>query len=246
MGTNTKHSCTSNSPSCFDCPVLGTGAWRELNTDGLAQLNRFKSKRTLKKGDFLFHQGDPSVGVWCIIGGHISVQTVDMHGKSILVRIANSGQTVGARSFFAFEPHSGSARALAKTEVCFIHRDLLNDLISKHPKVALRFLETVAVNLRVAHETILRGATMNLHDRLGYLLLQFHEQFGSASNDDRSTFDLPLTRRDMAQLLGTCPESLSRAIRKLQESGMVEFMHRSINIESLTELRTRVDPSFFD
>jgi len=235
------HSGSEKSLNCSTCPVLGKGAWRELNDSGLKQLNKIKTQKVLKRGEHLFHQGDVSNGVWCLVSGQISVKTVDDQGRSILLRIGTEGETIGARSFFAKEKHSAGAQALTRSHCCFIRKEAINELLEDHPKIALRFLEIIASNLRVAHETVLRGATMNLRERLTYLLLEFGRQFGTETVQRSVAYTLPVSRRDLAELLGTCPESLSRAIRKLREDGVVQIKMNKVNIASMAELQKSLD-----
>lgn len=169
---------------------------------------------------------------------------VECHGCKRQIR----GRRLGAGrfdpwqpGFFAEEPHSTSAQAVSAVSACFIRREVVSELIENYPVLARSFLRQISKGLREAHETILRGATLSLRGRLAHLMLLFGDRYGVATAEGERSFMLPLSRRDIAALLGTCPESLSRTIRKLQDDQLVRFNARKVSIPSIAKLMGEVE-----
>jgi len=215
--------------------------WEGLDEVGLHRLNSAKVVRRYKKGEYIYHQGDENLGLWCLTQGMVSLNAMDSNGKSVVVGLVPEGATLGSRAFFAEEVHSTSARAVTALTCCFIRRDVVSELIKNYPVLARSFLRHISRGLREAHETILRGATLSLRGRLAHLMLLFEEKYGVATADGGRSFLLPLSRRDIAALLGTCPESLSRTIRKLHDEQLVRFNARKVNIPSVAKLLGEVE-----
>jgi len=237
----TGHRKAAAEKNCMQCGILGRREWEGLDQAGLDRLNSAKVLRQYKKGDYIYHQGDENQGLWCLTQGMASLHAMDSNGKSVVVGLVPEGVTLGSRAFFAEEPHSTSAQAVTAINCCFIRREVISELINSYPGLARSFLRHISRGLREAHETILRGATMSLRGRLAHLMLLFEEKYGVGTTDGGRSFLLPLSRRDMAALLGTCPESLSRTIRKLQDDQLVKFNARKVNIPSVTKLMNEVE-----
>jgi len=227
--------------SCSNCGFLGMKEWEGLDEAGLQRLSSAKVSRSYKKGEYIYHQGDSIQGLWCLTRGMVSLNAMDANGKSVVVGLAPEGSTLGSRAFFAEEPHSTSAQAVSAVNACFIRREVVSELIENYPVLARSFLRQISKGLREAHETILRGATLSLRGRLAHLMLLFGDRYGVATAEGERSFMLPLSRRDIAALLGTCPESLSRTIRKLQDDQLVRFNARKVSIPSIAKLMGEVE-----
>ncbi len=223
--------------SCLNCPMLAQVSWRDLNADSLKSLDTSKIVRTHKKGEFIFHQGDDGDGIWCVYSGFLLMSNVSKNGNERVVRIVTKGETIGARSFFSGEKHTLSAKAILETTTCYLRRGVVNELIDSHPAVALQFLHTISVKLRLAQEKTQQYVTMNVREKISFMVLQLTKQLGSGGRPENSSFHLPLTYKDMANLLGIAPESFSRTVKELSDDGVLEFNKRIVKIPSLSTLR---------
>ncbi|MEK7246301.1 MAG: cyclic nucleotide-binding domain-containing protein, partial [Pseudomonadota bacterium] len=95
--------------SCFSCQTRPRTEWCALSEIDLKQINDSKIDREHAPGDVLYHQGDPCTGVFCLQSGLVGLRKVGADGNSVLVRLAQPGDTIGYRSFLAGEEHKLSA-----------------------------------------------------------------------------------------------------------------------------------------
>lgn len=223
-------------PGCSACHGLAHEEWSVLGEEDLRALNRARVRRGYAPGEAIFRQGEPCLGIFCIDSGEVALRKSDEHGGQAIVRLAHAGQTIGYRAYFAGGLYAASAVALSQSSVCFIPSDAVRKLVERDPKLGHRFLARVADELRESEEARLHVTSLSTRARLAHLLLTLKDRIGVADDDGSLRFDLPLSRMDIAALLGARRESIARAIRALEEAGVASFDGRAVRIPDLDAL----------
>jgi CRP/FNR family transcriptional regulator len=159
----------------------------------------------------------------------------------VIARLFHAGQTLGYLAYFAGRPYTGTAEAVTECRICFIDKAAVRTIVSRRPGVAQRFLGRIADNLSEAEDARLSASALPLRARLAELLLSVRERFGTAADDGTIALTLPLSRQDIAAMLGARPETLSRAIRELTEAGIAVFDGREVRIPDLDALIDEVE-----
>jgi CRP-like cAMP-binding protein len=227
-------------PACMICPTSQQAEWHALDRDGLRTLNESKTCANYKPGQIIFQQNSPCLGLFCILEGSVALRQTDAQGNTSIVRMIEAGQTMGHRSYFAGTAHSSSAEALGACRVCFIPRKVVDGLMES-PELGARFLQRLAGELGKAEEGQFRSTHQRIRTRLAYLILSLKGAHGEVDDEGNILIESPLSRQDMAAVIGARPESLSRAIRALQDDGVVVFNRRCIIIEDLDNLLDEID-----
>ncbi len=220
------------SQSCFTCQGR-EAEWCVLEEEQLRLLSRGKVSNTYQPGQVVFYQGNPCLGIHCIESGTVGLRKVNAQGHSLLARLFHTGDTLGYLAYFSGRGYTGTAEALTECRVCFIDRAALRSLLDQNPRLGEKFLQRVADNLKEAEDAKLALVALPLRVRLAHLLLTFKDRFGKGTEDGSFAIDLPLTRADLASMLGARPESVSRAIRQLQDGGVARFDGRKVAIDDL-------------
>ncbi|NQU60373.1 MAG: Crp/Fnr family transcriptional regulator [Rhodospirillales bacterium] len=233
MGAGSKSSECGN---CFTCQTRGRTEWCVLEEDELEVVNQGKVCREYLPGDIIFHEGDECRGVHCIERGLIGVRKMDAGGNEILLRLSHPGDTMGYRSFLADDDHNNSAEALEPSVICFIDGSTVNSLLKMNPSLGLRFLRHAANDLNAAEEKVLQSATLPVRARFAHLLLVLKDRYGVAGDNGDLNLELPLSRQDMAAMIGIRPESMSRTIRSLEDDDIARFSGRRVHVPSLKSL----------
>ena len=120
--------------------------------------------------------------------------------------------------------------------MCFIEKSVVWDLIDRNPALSQRFLKRVSKDLGRATERYHQELTLTVRHRLINLLLILNDRYGTAEDADKATIELPLSRQDLAALIGTRPETLARTIRVLRNSDLAHFNGRQVAIPRLDKL----------
>jgi CRP/FNR family transcriptional regulator len=216
--------------SCFTCQNRHRTEWCVLTEPELERFNRAKVGRAYGVGEFIYHEGDPSTGIYCLESGLVAFRKYDVEGNATLMKFANPGHTLGYRSFLEGGNHITSAEAVKPSHVCFIEKAVVRDLLDYNPALGYQFLHRVAKDLGRATERFHQGNTLSVRDRFIHLLLILKGKYASAGQNGEITIDLPLSRQDLAALVGTRPETLARTIRQMEDEGVAEFKGRHLHL----------------
>lgn len=227
---------------CLNCQGRPHSEWCVLSGDDVRVLSISRTVNVYEPGQVIFYQGNPCLGIYCVEQGEVALRRTDEAGHSAIVRLAHAGQTLGYRSFFADSTYSASAEALTECRVCFVDRAAVRRLLDANPSLGLQFLQRVAQELAESEESRLVASTMPARARLAHLLLSLRERCGRITEAGDLVIDLPLSRQDLAALLGTRPETVSRAIRALEDDGVAEFSGRHVLVGDLDLLLDELEP----
>jgi len=241
IGQNLMPPQRNTAPNCTTCTVRGRTEWCDLSKEHLDILQRAKSARNFLPGEPIYHEGAPCDGVHCIAEGMVGIRKLDEAGNSILLRLSHPGETLGYRSLLTGGDHRTTAEALAPSTICFIDQRTVWHLLKSAPAIGLRFLQHAAHDLDSAEEKALQSATLTVRGRLAHLLLVFRERYAIAEDEDGFELQLPLSRQDLAAMIGIRPESMSRTIRHLHDNGVAKFAGRRVHIPSVEVLLGELD-----
>lgn len=189
--------------------------------------------RNLAPGNVLFHQGDDNKGVYVVATGLLAQRVVHGNGTDVIVALAGPGQTLGARAFLRNTPHATSAVALIPSSVCAISRQDAVRLTLDAPAAHMALVRCWLHALDRSQEALLRNSALGTRARLAALLLRFCAE---QEDDGPVLIRVPLSRSDLAGILGILPESLSRLLRQLRDEGVLGVSGRHFQIASVIRL----------
>jgi CRP/FNR family transcriptional regulator len=226
---------------CATCHGRGHAEWGVLSDADLEHLNAHRVSSHYRAGATIFKQGQSCEGIYCVDSGEVALRKTDEHGASAIVRLAHAGQTIGYRAFFAGGQYAASAEALMESEVCFIPSGVVRSLLEQDPRLGYRFLKRQADDLRESEERRLHATSLSTRARLAHFLLTLKDRVGQMDDDGILTVELPLSRKDLAALLGARRESIARAIRALEDAKVASFVGRTVRIPDLDTLLDELD-----
>jgi len=186
------------------------------------------------KGGTIFAEGDPGDGFFLVVSGLVKIYKLSPEGKEQILHIFGSGEPFAEAAVFTGSPYPAHALALEKSRVLFLPRRAFIQLISRNPELALNMLAALSHRLKKFAQLIEELSLKEVPGRLAAHLLYLSRQ--QAGQDQVL---LPVSKNQLAGLLGTIPETLSRILGKLARTGMVAIDGPRITIldrEALTEL----------
>jgi len=207
----------------------------------LVHLRDSGTSSTVSSGETLFDQGSAATSIVLLTSGTVAIHR--SHGKeqSTLLRLMESGGALGLDSVFGSGVHSNSAVALTDCSVVHVTPENLCRLMSACPDINRKILGTLAFNLQSSDEARVQAVHLQVRARLAALLLALRDRHGSVDEDGNLLIQLPLSRRDMASAIGTRPESLSRAIRALENDNVASFSGKLVFVRDLDDLLDEVE-----
>jgi CRP-like cAMP-binding protein len=236
------HSCARfETQSCVVCHVWQRSDWHELDEAARNALGRARHRRDYRPGEIVFAQGADNDGVYCLSGGTVGIRRLDRNGNSVLLGLAYPGDVIGYRSFLTGGEHKTSAEALGPCVLCHVDRTTLTALLAGSPALGLRFLKRSIGETEHAHEMMFRQATLSNRHKLVHLLLVLVSRHGHREANGAQSIELPVSRRDLASMVGTRHETISRIIGRLESDGIAHFSGRQVTIPSMDALAAEID-----
>lgn len=213
--------------ACAQCAVRDTAICRSLTADELEALSNLGRHQTLKRGQTMVWQGDKSLLVGNVIEGvlKLSVSTVD--GREQTLGIMFPGDFIG-RPFGPKTNHS--VVALTDAEICTFRRSAFDEFARGHPELEHSLLQRTLTELDRTRQWMLLLGRKSATGRVASFLLEMSTRAVKPCDDadipGSIEFELPLSRQDIADLLGLTIETVSRQITHLRDEGVIETPSR--------------------
>jgi CRP/FNR family transcriptional regulator len=227
---------------CFPPEILEMRQWRALTDQEREELYERSVCRTYHPGEMIFHQGDECRGVHLVREGLIGVRMESPEGDTVTLHLARPGDALGYRPFLAGEAHKAGAEVLKESTVCFFASSQMKAILLKNPCFGFEFLRRGARDLGEVEQKLHQTVTQNVRIRLIHLLLVLEKHYGRKLSDGTVEMDLPISRQDMASMIGIRVESLSRTIRHLTCDGLVRFSGRRAWLNDIKRMVEEITP----
>jgi CRP/FNR family transcriptional regulator len=204
--------------------------FRPLDESTLASIAAATVRRLYQPDEVIFLEGEPCAGLFAVHSGHVKIYKVSPEGREQILTIIGPRDSFNDVAVFDGGPNPANAQAMDATEVCIIERPTLVSLFDRYPKLAQAVVAVLAARCRMLVGMVEDLSLRSVTGRLAKLLLDQAAQGQDA---------VPLTRQQMAARLGTIREMVSRALRELEDEGLVSRDGRQIVIADRAALELR-------
>jgi CRP/FNR family transcriptional regulator len=212
-------------PNIRDLPLFSA-----LSVAELRQLMRQSAVRAYKRHEIVFMEGDPYAGLYLVLSGHVKVFKTNPEGKEQIIHLVGPREAFADVPLFTGGPYPATAQALEDTRLLFIPRQAFLDLLHGNAEICLRMLGAFAKRLRQLVNLVESLSLKEVTARLARYLAD------EAKKASHSTFDLPISKANLAAYLGTIPETLSRSLRDLEDNGIISVQGKQIIIRDKVTL----------
>lgn len=208
-----------------------------LTEEHIAEIEKIAVDKHYNKGDVIFYDGDEGVGFYLVIAGSISVYKLSTEGKEQILHIVKEGDTIGAVPVFSGKSFPANARAISKSHLLFFDRKKFIQLIANKPSLTMNILALLSTRLREFTIQVENLSLKEIPGRLASYLLYLSREQGN-----KDLVRLNISKVQLANLLGTGPESLSRTLGSMKTKKLIDEKGaniRLINRDLLEELAER-------
>lgn len=221
---------------CENCDNHGDSIFCELEDLALREVSDQKIMNKYKKGQTLFHEGNPPYGLYCINSGKIKLTKTSSEGKDSIIRIVSPGEVLGHRSLFSNDNYRATATALEDSDVCFIDKKFIQKLIEQNPSISLELIAQLTKAMGMVEDKVANFYQKNVRERLASLLLEFKDKYG-VEEDGHIRLDIKLTREEMASIVGVATETLIRFMSEFKDEGAISQKGKTMFVESEEKLK---------
>lgn len=217
--------------NCMTCPGRAEHLFCNLAVQAGQRLNEIKSTAVYPKGAMLFIEGQMPRGVFVLCSGKVKLSTTSREGKTIITKISDSGDVLGLNAVISNVPYEVTAEMMEPGQANFIPRDSLQLFLREFPEVAMRVAQQLSRNYFTAYEEIRTlGLAASPSEKLAKLLLTWSTK--SAQSDGSSQVKLTLTHEEIAEIIGTTRETVSRLFSEFKKKQLMQTRGATLVIRS--------------
>ncbi|MEQ6335691.1 MULTISPECIES: Crp/Fnr family transcriptional regulator [unclassified Sphingobium] len=226
---------------CMDCAVRRDSLCGTLAGEDLITLHKLGRRRRLRRGESIAWAGEESRRCANVLSGILKVSALTADGREQIVGLLYPSDFVGQPFVGSFE---FTVTALGDAEICTFRKSDFEGFLSTRNGMTQALLRRTFDTLSDARKRMLLLGRQSASERIADFLLQTFERIGgySASANGPVTFDLPLSRGAIADVLGLTIETVSRQMTKLKMAGVIALPGgRAVTILKRDALRRMAD-----
>jgi len=205
--------------------------FKGLPQNQIEKIGKIAVRKDCKKGSTIFSEGDKGNGFYIVATGRVKIYKISLEGKEQILHIFDRSEPFGEVPVFSGSIFPANAQAIENSSLIFFPRDAFVRFISENIPVVMNMLAVLSMRLRQFTVQIENLSLKNVQGRLaGYLLFLAKEQ------RSENLIHLNISKGQLASLLGTIPETLSRIFSKMNKLELIEVEGRKIKVFDLKGL----------
>ncbi len=208
---------------CSECSVRKDRLFCNLAPESLKALDGIKFTGIYPKGSMLFVEGENPRGVFILCSGRAKLTTSSTEGKTLIVKIADAGEILGASSAILGRPHEVSAETIEPCQLNFIKREDFLKFLSMNVDVCIHTAEQLSEKYQAAQRDLRSlGLSQTTSVRLARLLLEWGTSRGEVTPQG-IRISLLFTHEEVAQMIGTTRETVTRILSSFRKKRLIEM-----------------------
>jgi CRP-like cAMP-binding protein len=207
--------------------LRGVGIFEGLDDVAAAELARCLRPNTFAKDSVILSQHDRGDSLYIVDSGRVKVVLFGEGGREMILTLLRPGDVFGEMSLLDGQPRSANVVAVENTRVLVLSRSDFVEHMRRHPATALRVLEEMCRRLRRADAIIGNLALLDVFSRVGRALVHLANREGVQEDEGVLIRNRP-THQELASMVGTTRESVSRVLSEYQKRGDILVRGKSI------------------
>lgn len=224
-----------NNISCFNCPNSNCFIKKYCSTELIQKMDEIKIINRFSKKQLIFHEGNPTDGIYFIQKGIIKVVKKGAFNKNQIVRISTEGDFLGHRGFSTNNTYPVSAESLSDSLVCFVGKMFFYKILEETPKLTINLMLFLADEINYEEARLRDMAVFNVREKVAKAIIMLIEKFG-LNNANEINYLEEFTRQDIAELVGLNPNQVTKILAEFKEDNIIETDNKKIKIIDLKKL----------
>lgn len=175
----------------------------------------------IRQGQPVFRQGDAARNFYLLLEGRLKVIQVTEEGQQVVVRIVNPGELFGIAQALPRSDYPGTSTAVVESTALAWSSSLWEQITRRHPAFTMNTLHMMARHMQELQARIREFSTGDVESRIAHALVRLTMQAGRRT-DEGILIDFPITRQDIAEMIGTTVPTVSRILSGWAERGLVK------------------------
>jgi len=251
MGTYRTPYNLQPSESCDHCGAHAPGFFCQLPQEALKKLEHISFVTSYPQNAVLFVEGQAPRGVFMICRGQAKLSVVSQDGRTLILKIAGPGEVLGLSACVTGKQYECTVETLSPCQVNFVRLDDFLRFIRDDADACLKAAAQISRQYNNAcRELRWVGLSRSADWRLASLLIGWSEDQtdGNVTNGSHA-FKLTLTHEEIAQMIGTTRETVTRAMARFKKQKLIEVRGATLvlrNFDALQAIAGRGAPVDMD
>jgi CRP/FNR family transcriptional regulator, cyclic AMP receptor protein len=209
---------------------------RALSQPSLAELDRMAHATAYPQDSVIFVEGQQARGVFVVCQGRAKLTTTNKDGKTLILKLAEPGEILGLHAAVTGDAYEFTLETLQASQLAFIPREDFLRFLKHHPDACLMATQQISADCQSAYEVIRSiGLSHTAPERLARLLLQWSRDGQFSTEGIR--LKLVLTHEELAQLIGTTRETVTRTLSQFKKQRVLELTGATLVIRNMAALQ---------
>ncbi len=206
-----------------------------LSEEELEEFSRRVPDTHIEPGRIFYAPGDRSEALFMLKKGRVRIYKVTPDGRELTLAVVEAGTMFGEMALTAQRMREAYAEAAEPSYVCILKSEDLEGLVRKNPDLGLRIIRILSERLRLCEARLEDIVFKDVPARLASLILQLAESEGIMTPEG-PMIPTHYTHRQLATMIGSSRESVTRAFTKLQKAGAIELRRRHVYVKDVKAL----------
>jgi CRP/FNR family transcriptional regulator len=225
---------------CTKCKFRGERQFCNLESKSVETLDALKFTTVHAKGALLFVEGEDPRSVYVLCSGRVKLTMASSDGRTLIVRIAEPGEVLGATAAVLGQPYEVSAETIEPAQVNVIKREHFLEFLRQHPEASMKLTKQLSENCSAAHRDIRSlGLSQTAQEKMARLLLDWCERGGQPS-DKGVRLKVLLTHEEIAQMIGATRETVTRVISDFKSRRLIDVKGSTVLVGNMGALEQMV------
>ena len=226
--------------TCTECTVRAERLFCNMAASAIAAVDAIKFTGVYPKGSLLFVEGEMPRGIFILCSGRAKLTTSSTEGKTLIVKIAEPGEVLGASATILGKPYEVSAETIEPAQLNFIKRDDFLKLLGTNVEVCMHTAQQLSEKYHAAQREIRSlGLSQTTSEKLAKLLLDWCAR-GGEETAKGVRLKVLLTHEEIAQMIGTTRETVTRLLSDFKRKKIIEMKGSSVFVLEKNSLETMV------
>ncbi len=207
-----------------------------LEEPHLLALAEKMAERSLKKGEVLFFEGELGDSLYIVRTGTVKVYRVAEDGREKTLALLGSGEFFGEMALLDEGPRSAIAETLEPSGFYLLHRNDFLSTLTENPSIALQIIRVLSLRIRQTNAQIMDIVFRDVRGRVATTLAELCSRHG-VKTESGVRIELKLTHQELANLVGTARETVSRILAELQDVHCLTVDGRYLVLKDMEKLK---------
>src|SRR6059058_1218285 len=216
--------------TCTECTVRAERLFCNMAASAIAAVDAIKFTGVYPKGSLLFVEGEMPRGIFILCSGRAKLTTSSSEGKTLIVKIAEVGEVLGASATILGKAYEVSAETIEPSQVNFIKREDFLKLLNSHADACMHTAQQLSEKYHSAQREIRSlGLAQTTSEKLAKLLLDWCDA-GGEETARGVRLKVLLTHEEIAQMIGTTRETVTRLLSDFKRKKIIDVKGSSVFI----------------